>query len=147
MIVMQTSLSQTIFEFLERAFRFFASLRLAIFLLVSLMAVLATGTILESLHGTDAARITVYESPWFSLLLLLLGINVAAAALDRLPWQKKHTGFVITHIGIITILVGSFLTQRLMMDGQMSIQEGQTEENITLSKPLLYIFNEDNHQD
>ena len=144
---MTKSLSQKSGEFLALAFRFFASLRLAIFLLVSLMAVLATGTILESLHGTDAARITVYESPWFSLLLLLLGINVAAAALDRLPWQKKHTGFVITHLGIITILIGSFLTQKSMVDGQMSIAEGKTEQSITLSKPLLYIFQEDSHQD
>ena len=126
----------------HRIFKFFASLKLALFILFFLMAVLAAGTFLESLHGTDAARLIIYESAWFSALLVLLGINVAAAALDRLPWKKKHTGFVITHIGIILILIGSFITHRLMVDGQMIITEGETEHQITLPDPVLYVFPE-----
>ena len=127
----------------HKIFKFFASLKLAIMTLLALMAVLAAGTFIESYHGTDAARIVIYQSPWFSLLLLLLGINVAAAALDRLPWKKKHAGFVITHLGIIIILFGSLVTQKLMIDGQLAVAEGDTEHRITTSEPLLYVFSED----
>ncbi len=123
-------------------FKFLASLKLALFVLVALMSVLAAGTIVESLHGTDAARLLVYDSPWFGLILFLLGVNVAAAALDRLPWKKKHTGFVITHIGIILILAGSFMTRSMMIDGQMAITEGETEYRITLPAPQLFIISE-----
>lgn len=106
------------------------------------MIIMSAGTILESLHGADTARIVVYEAGWFNLVLLLLGMNVAAAALDRLPWQKKHAGFVITHAGIITLLIGSFLTQKLMIDGQMAIAEHETENKISLPEPVLYIYSQ-----
>ncbi len=128
-----------IFLFASGIFKFFASLQLAVCLLVTLMGVLTAGTFIESAHGTDAARIVVYESLWFSLLLVLLAVNLAAAALSRWPWQKKHIGFVITHLGIITLLAGSLVTQQTMIDGQMVLAEGETDSYVTLPEPLLYI--------
>ncbi len=106
------------------------------------MVVFASGTFVESAFGTETAILLVYQSPWFSLILFLLGVNVTAAALDRLPWKKKHTGFVITHIGIVLILAGSFISQAFMIDGQMAIQENQTEHRITLNEPVLFLFSE-----
>lgn len=125
-----------------RIFKFFASLKLAVMVLVALMAVLAAGTFIESAEGTDAARLLIYQAPWFSVLLFLLAMNLFTVAIDRLPWKVRHIGFVITHLGIILILFGSFLTQRLMVDGQISIAEGETEHRITLPDPLLYIYSE-----
>lgn len=127
-------------------FKFFTSLRLAILVLFALIFALAAGTFLESLHGTEAARLLIYDSPWFGGVLMVLGINVACAALDRYPWQKKHTGFVVTHCGILLILIGSFVTQRWVVDGQMAIAEGQSEHRITLPEPILYVFAEEGHR-
>lgn len=126
--------------FLERIFRFLASLKLAIFVLGSLMAVLAAGTILESTQGAEAARILIYDTVWFGGLLLLLGTNVLCAALDRIPWKKKHIGFVMTHCGILIILAGSFMTRHSMIDGQMPVAEGETESALTLPQPVIYAF-------
>jgi len=133
--------------FLEKLFRFFASLKLAIFVLASLMTVLAAGTIVESLHGAEAAKILVYDTWWFGVILFCLGVNVLAATLDRLPWKKKHIGFVVTHLGIITILTGAFLSRHFMVDGQMPIAEGETGSAITLSEPLVYIFSQNLRRD
>ena len=127
----------------SRLFKFFASVQLAIPLLLTLIGVLAAGTFVESYHGTDAARIVVYQSPWFGFLLFLIAVNLTAAALSRLPWKVKHTGFVITHIGIILVLTGSWLTSIQMIDGQMIIAEGATEYRINISEPLLYIYSEE----
>jgi hypothetical protein len=66
-----------------------ASLKLAIFLLVTLAVTLAAGTILESLHGAKAAQQLIYFTSGFSLLLGLLAINVAFAALNRLPFSSS----------------------------------------------------------
>lgn len=129
------------------AFKFFASLKLAIFLLATLMIVLAAGTILESLEGAEAAKLIIYDSPAFQVLLILLALNLMTSAFDRLPWKVKHIGFVLTHLGIILILAGSFITQRTMIDGQMAIGEGETEHRITLSNPLLVVFSEENHRE
>ncbi|MBI3312788.1 MAG: cytochrome c biogenesis protein ResB [Candidatus Omnitrophica bacterium] len=130
-----------------RIFKMAASLKLALFVLFSLMICLAAGTFVESAHGATASRLMVYDSIWFRALLFLLGLNVAAAALDRLPWKTKHVGFVITHLGIIIILIGSFVTREFMVDGQIMLAEGETESFITLPKPLLYIFSENSKKD
>lgn len=121
-------------------FRFFASLRLAIFLLLAMALFFAVGTFVESAYGTEAARHAVYNTSWMSLLLVLLALNVAAAAFDRLPWRKKHVGFLVTHAGIIIILAGALITQAFGVEGQMPVEEGRTAGRIILSEPLLQIF-------
>ncbi len=130
-------------KFAVWVFRFFASLRLAIFLLLALALFFAVGTFLESAYGTEAAKLLAYRNPWMSLLLILLALNVAAAALDRLPWKKKHVGFVITHAGIILILAGALVTRAYGIEGQMAVQEGQTQGRIILGEPMLQVISED----
>ena len=123
-------------------FKFFASLRLAIFLLLALAFILAVGTLMESAYGTEAAKLVVYRSFWMSLFLILLALNVAAAALDRLPWKKKHTGFVITHAGILLILAGALVTRAYAIEGQMAIEEGKTVSRMILNESRLQLFSE-----
>lgn len=124
-------------------FRFFASLQLAIFLLLALGLVFAVGTLMESAHGTEVAKKVVYDSPWLSLLLILLALNLAAAALDRIPWKQKHAGFVITHLGIIMILIGSLITRAYGIEGQVAIAEGTTQSRMIVGEPMLQLFSED----
>lgn len=131
-------------QILVSLFNFLASLKLAVSSLVVLMVALAAGTLLESAYGAQAAKLLVYQTPWFSALLILLGINLAAAAADRLPWRKKHTGFLLTHLGIIMILLGSLVTQKGMIDGQMSLAEGESGKTISLFEPMLYLMAEKN---
>ncbi len=120
-------------------FNFLASLKLAVIVILGLAYVLALGTIYESLYGTPIAKEKVYGTVWFSVLLLFLGINVFCAALSRYPWKKHHTGFVITHLGIITILIGSFITQKWGVDGSMALAEGEAGDRVVLSESLLQV--------
>lgn len=123
-------------------FKFFASLQLATFLLLALGLIFAIGTFVESAYGTEAAKMIVYESLWMSVLLILLALNLAAAALNRLPWRQKHAGFVITHLGIIMILMGSLITRAYGIEGQVAITEGKTENRMIVNEPMLQIFSE-----
>jgi len=120
-------------------FDIFASLRLALTLLITLAVTLAVGTIIESLHGAKAAQQVIYLSPWFGVLLGLLALNVACAALDRLPWKRKHIGFVMTHTGIILILVGSWMTQQFAIDGNLGLGEGERGARLMLDEPVLHL--------
>lgn len=120
-------------------FNFLASLKLAVIVILGLAYVLALGTIYESLYGTPIAKEKVYGTVWFSILLLFLGINVFCAALSRFPWKKHHTGFVITHAGIITILIGSFITQKWGVDGSMALAEGEAGDRVVLNESLLQV--------
>ncbi len=126
------------FEFvLEKLFRFFSSLKLAVILILSLAAALAAGTIQESLHDAKAAREAVYHTWWFACLLMLLAVNVAGAAFSRWPWKRRHTGFVITHAGIILILAGSLMTLALGKNGQMAVRIDQSSNVVLLENQIL----------
>lgn len=134
--------TSTLFRLAGNVFKFLASLQLAIFLLVSMIGVFSAGTILESLHGTSAAKILVYDTCWLEALLLLLAINLTASAFSRWPWQPRHVGFVLTHLGIILVLVGSYVTKNWMLDAQMPIEEGQTEYRVIVDEPSIYLFSD-----
>src|SRR5580704_4186179 len=95
-----------------------ASLRLAVFVILSLAVVAAIGTITEAkFNDSDAAQQLVYRSPYMYGVLGLLCVNLIAVMIDRWPWQKRHMPFVFAHIGIITLLLGAFITQKQGIDG------------------------------
>lgn len=121
-------------------FRFLASLQLAILLLGAMIVIFSAGTIIESLHGTSAAKVLVYDTWWLEFVFFLLAVNLTASAFSRWPWQVKHVGFVVTHLGIILILAGSFVTKRWMLDAQMPIEEGKSEYRVIVDEPVIYLF-------
>ena len=67
---------------------------------------------MESRYSTWAAKHYVYSTWWFAAFFCSLGTNVLCSALSRYPWKKHQTGFVITHSGILLILLGSLVTQQ-----------------------------------
>lgn len=119
-------------------FQFFASLKLAVILLVALAIILAIATFYESIYDTKTAQYLVYRSPLFALFLGLLGVNLSASALIRYPWKKSQAGFVITHVGIIIILIGSLATMFKGIDGTMALEEGEASSKVTIDQPVLY---------
>ncbi len=120
-------------------FDFFASLKLAVILLVIFGAMLSWATFYESSTSTEEVQQLVYKTLWFDLFLLMLGINVTCSALKRLPWKKRHTGFVLTHTGIIIILIGSLMTRKFGIEGTLALQEGESASFIRLNDAVLSV--------
>src|SRR5258708_5260018 len=110
----------------DAIYRFLASLKLAVFSLASLASVLAYATFFESWYGASAVQEWIYQTKWFAVLLAFLGANILCAALIRFPWKKRQTGFVITHVGLLTLLAGSFYSLKTADEGQVGMVEGQT---------------------
>ena len=106
------------------------SLRFAIALIVGLAVILAVSTVMESLHGTPFAQKHFYTSRWFDVFLSLFWVNIFCSTLTRWPFEKKHVGFVITHVGILTLLVGALLSRTLGSEGQMALFEGEENDRI-----------------
>ena len=110
-------------------FEFFASLKLAVVLLAVLIVAAIAGTIYESSFDAKVARAYVYGAPWFNLWLVLLGANLTASALSRWPWHKHHLAFLITHLGIITLLIGSLIGRIFGIEGTMTLFKGEGPTN------------------
>ena len=117
---------------LAAVFRWLASLKLAVVLILVLAAVLAWATLLESSVGRDYAQWYVYKSPWFVALLAVLGLNILASTLIRFPWIKSRRGFVITHAGLLVLLFGAIQTFRHGVEGQLIFAEGQSVDSILM---------------
>ena len=100
---------------------------------------LAWGTIYEARFGTAAVQRFVYHAWWFQLLLGFLAVNLAAAAISRYPWKRKHLPFVLAHIGIILILTGGILGGRFGQDGQLIVPEGETNDTLQLDRNVLVV--------
>ncbi len=111
---------------LRGALQLLGSLKLAVVLLGTLAAVIATATILEANHGRLYAQWYVYHSGWFIALLALLGVNILCAALARFPWKRHQTGFVVTHAGLLILLGGAIYSFVGGIEGQVSLREGET---------------------
>jgi hypothetical protein len=110
-------------------FKFFASLKLAVVLLAVLIIASIAGTIYESSFDAKVARAYVYGAPWFNLWLVLLGANLAVSALSRWPWRKHHVAFLVTHLGIITLLTGSLIGRFWGIEGTITLFKGQAPTN------------------
>lgn len=121
-------------------YRFLASVKLAVISISLLAGVLGYATFYESWHGTNAVQETIYRSWWFGALLGLLGVNIFCAASIRYPWKKRQTGFVVTHAGLLVVLLASFLMARICREGSVAFGEGErTAQLIKSDSPVLRV--------
>ncbi len=105
--------------------KFFSSIKLAIWLLAIIAILSLIGTFIPQ-NETPAFYIdkighagysfllktglgNVYCSWWFTLLLTLLSLNLAVCLLNRLPIKIRSLGTFIAHLGILVILLGAFI--------------------------------------
>jgi hypothetical protein len=130
----------------DAIFRFLASVKLAVICLASLSAALAYGTWFNSSYGMSAASEWIYSAKWFALLLAFLGTNIFCAAAIRFPWTKRQTGFVITHVGLLTVIAGSWWAAQSSDEGMLGMREGETSSQLIRShKPAFFVRPIDPH--
>ena len=110
-------------------FKFFSSVKLAVVLISVLIVASIAGTLYETSFDAKVARAYIYNAWWFDTWLTLLCANLACAAFSRMPWKRHHTGFLLTHLGIITLLIGAMIGRGWGIEGTMTIFKGQPPSN------------------
>ena len=125
---------------LWRLIHLLGSLKLALLLLATIAIACATATFTESRFDAAVARAWIYKAPWFIAWLGVLCINLFAVTLTRWPWQKKHTGFIITHYGIILLLVGAVIGSKSGFEGNVTLRtDGQPQRRIVTDRSTVQI--------
>jgi hypothetical protein len=116
-----------------------ASLRVGVVTMVVLAATCGIATFYESSHGTAAAQRTFYQTGWFTALLALLALNILLSMLRRYPWSRHQAGFVMAHVGIVLLLVGSLVSLHGGLDGTVALHEGDGTDVVTLRERVLSV--------
>lgn len=103
-------------------------------------AAIGIATFIESAHGTQAARIVIYNALWFEILLTYLGINLIANIFRYKMWLRGKIAMLTFHIAFIVILIGAAITRFISFEGLMLIREGEQSNVIYTSDPYLTIY-------
>ena len=72
---------------------------------------------------------TIPGAIWFPgglTLGVLMFVNLIAAHAVRFKFKMKRVGIILTHFGVILLLVGEFVTGFAATEGNMTIREGET---------------------
>jgi hypothetical protein len=117
-----------------------ASVRLTLFCLGMMMILVFIGTLAQVHMGTFAAQKAYFNSFWvygrtlggfkvpiFPGGLIVGGLwlaNLVAAFFFHFKWERKSLGLLISHFGLILLLVGQFLAQTLSKEGNMPLEIG-----------------------
>ena len=71
-----------------------------------------------------------FPSPGGRTLLVLMTINITFFMLKPTFWSKKKAGIIVTHVGVLLLLVGGGITAWFSSEGNMIIEEGHASNLI-----------------
>lgn len=93
-------------------------------LMIVMIAVLAAGTIVERLHGTEYALSHVYSTWWFVGLWALVAILMVWMAIKCRIWKRPM--LLTLHVAILLILMGALFTKLTGWHGEITLRPGVT---------------------
>jgi hypothetical protein len=109
----------------RKIYDFLASARLAMVLLVTILACCVTGVTVW--RGAEAGRL-IFGTLWFNTLLVLLVVNVACCFFGRV-WRRRLTfvsfGMILFHLSFVAILLGIVYNSLFYFRGSMRLTEGE----------------------
>ena len=89
-------------------------------LVIVLIAVLAAGTVIEKLHGSEFALAHIYSAWWFVGLWALMACLIIFMAVKCRIW--KRLSVCALHLSILLILLGALLTMLTGQHGRMKLE-------------------------
>lgn len=108
-----------------QAAKFLGSIQMALSLGTIFTLAMIIGTCLESWYSDKIAQELIYHTWWFTGLLGLLAVCIFCAAMKKWPWKKHQTGFLITHVGLLTLLAGGVFNSFLGVDAVMRLVDSK----------------------
>ncbi|MGD2089744.1 MAG: cytochrome c biogenesis protein CcsA [Candidatus Aminicenantes bacterium] len=136
----KTSSKNTIITILKSL----ASLKLTVVCLVVLAVLVVWGTVYQAEHGLYQAQQKFFYS-WFFfifgfipfpgtvLVMFVLFFNLVFSLFSRIGFRLSKIGNVITHLGIIILLVGGFFTFYFSEESSLMLKEGESS-NLSSSR-------------
>lgn len=99
-------------------------------LLVIFAIAIGYATFIENDYGTITAKILIYNSRWFEILLFLLSINLIGSVFHYKLINRKKWTVLLFHISFVVILIGALVTRYHGYEGTMHIRENNSSNFI-----------------
>ena len=115
------------------------STRLTAFLFISFSAAMAAGTFIESMHGTDASKILVYNALWFEIMMILFVVNFTYNIKRYRLLSREKLPVLLLHLSWILIIIGAGITRYIGYEGIMPIREGSSSNQFLSSDTYITI--------
>ena len=96
--------------------------KIRVALMVLVAAVLATGTVFESLNGAEWVADHFYTSWWFIVLMALVAVGAVVAIVQGRMWRRPAA--LMVHAAVPVILLGGALTTWTGLHGSMTLSPG-----------------------
>jgi cytochrome c biogenesis factor len=111
------------------------SMRWASVGLIVFLVAIGAATFIESIHGIQAAKITIYNATWFEGLLLYLTLALVSNIFRYKMFSREKIAMLSFHLSFIVILAGAAVTRYISFEGQMVIREGASNNFIYTADP------------
>ena len=138
---------------LRKFFEQLVSVRLTAILMFILIPVVIAGSLIPQgrsfseyahAYGIKTTEIfyrlyltSIFTSPWFLILILLLGVNVVGCFIKSLREEKRSLGFMLVHAGLILLMAGGAISAIGRVQGEIILKEGEKASAITIGKKTL----------
>ncbi|WP_194767914.1 cytochrome c biogenesis protein [Tamlana sp. I1] len=124
---------------MNKIYRFFASPILAVFLLLTFAVSMATATFVENDFGTATAWKMIYDTWWFEVVMLGLGVCFIMNIYKYKLWRLEKWPLLTFHLAFIIILLGAGITRYASYSGIMRIREGASSNVIISTNNYLHV--------
>jgi hypothetical protein len=105
------------------------------------MCLLVVGTLAQQQLGLYQSEKIFFSSfiiwwgpvpvPGMAATLGLLTICLVTKILLKSPWQRRHAGIIIAHMGALLLLMGGLFTALSSEDGFMVLNAGETKQTVS----------------
>lgn len=116
------------------------STRLMALLFIVFATAMGIGTFIENDYNTDTARIWVYNTWWFEMIMVFFLINFFGNIKRYQLHKKEKWATLLLHLSFIFIIAGAFITRYISFEGMMPIREGEVANQIFSDKTYLTVF-------
>lgn len=121
------------------------------------MIYLTVGTVAQKYIGLYEATKIFFSSfilwvgflplPGLPILLGVLFLNLAFKLFFKSPWTFKNSGIIITHVGVMLLLLGGLFTAIFSQEGYMDLAQGDKKSSVRdYHTRQLVVLDQDDHE-
>lgn len=122
---------------MDKFFKIFFSMKMMTLGLIIFFVAIGAATFIESMYDTQTARVIIYNSLWFELVLAYLCMSLIANIFEHQMFRREKIAVLSFHLSFIIIIIGAAITRYYSFDGVMKIRENEKSNVVYSSDPYL----------